>query len=138
MPWFTTQDVDDVVGRDVRQKICPDDRRFDVAEQKARISVRAAYQFAGYTLDDDNPTAMAKDIAVAYMIWERYGVEKGLDVPANILELVNRLEMVRRGTLPDPDATPDSRGGIGGVQAPPSSGTSGRPQRFSRSELEGL
>lgn len=142
MAWFTAGDINALLGPSataIRTKVAPTTASFVDAEGRARRKVRAAYQMAGYTTSDTTATALQKDLAMAQWVLERYGVARGLAVPPSIADLINMLNLVRSGELPDPDATPSTRDGIGGSEFTDSSQTSAstaaRPARLDRSEL---
>lgn len=143
MAWFTSGDIDRFIGPSstaIRAKIVTT-AGFTAAEGRARRKVKAAYLMAGYDSNDTTPTDLQKDLAMAQWLLERYGVSKGLEMPASVRDLLNMLNMVRTGELPDPDATPSTRAGIGGSEFSDSSQTSvstaARPARFDRNELKG-
>lgn len=139
MAWLTRDDINYAIGTAVALKVAPTTASFDAAETRARMKVRAAYLYAGYSLDNEHPTELAKHLAIGQWVLDRYGLQKGLVVPDAIADYINMLELVRRGELPDPDATVNTRDGIGGVKFSSTSQlmADGKPPRFSRDELRG-
>lgn len=140
MAWFTVADgyIDNAITTAVRQKVAPTTASFNDAELLARKRVQAAYLHSGYSLDNDSPTDLAKSIAKALWIIERYGSHAGMSVPQQWLDVASILNGIWSGEYPDPDSDPNTRDGIGGVKFSSTSetSTSGRPSRLSRSELD--
>jgi hypothetical protein len=116
MAWFTTGDIDAMIGTAVRTKVAPSTASFNAAEGRARRKVRSVYLSRGYSISDSSPTELSKDLAKAQWVLDRYGLQKGLVVPQFIADQINMLEMVMSGDLPDPDATVNTRDGIGGSE----------------------
>lgn len=138
MAWFTAGDIDDAIGRSVREAVAETPKVIAAAEERARKRVQAAYLHSGYTISDTAPSALAKSIAIALWITERYGASAGMSIPDNWRDMALILNGIWSGEYPDPDATVDTVGGIGGSRFSSTSETStgGRPQRFNRSELK--
>lgn len=140
MAWFTAGDgyVDQAIGTAVRRKVAPTTASFSNAEARVRAKVKAAYLHSGYSLSDTSPTDLAKSIALALWIKDRYGKQVGMVVDEDTLETASLLNGIWEGTFPDPDADPDTQDAIGGSKFSSTSetATSGRPARMSRSELD--
>jgi hypothetical protein len=137
MAWFTTGDIDAIIGTTTRTKVSPNTADFNAAEGRARRKVRSVYLSRGYSVSDAAPTELAKDLAKAQWVMDRYGLRKGLVIPQAIQDQINMLNMVLSGELPDPDASVETRDGIGGSKWTDTStqSASGSPAVFSRGSM---
>jgi hypothetical protein len=140
MAYLTTTYVDNAIGTAPRLKVAPNTAVFNQFEVMARMKVRAAAAMVGYTLGNTDIGTSQQLAALALGQWVllAFGARKGLTIQPFIADQINMLEMVRTGAMPLLDYVPETRDAIGGVKATSTDedDPDGRPQRFSRSELE--
>lgn len=142
MAWITADDVDSLIGEDVRLAVAPDDATFDSHELGARVRVQSALRAAGYsvesTLDDlDEETAgLLKELILGQWVLRAFHGRKGFVIPPSIVDTFHMLRAIMNGDMPVPGLTPSTLGGVGGFEASPTTGTGAKPQVFSRDSLK--
>lgn len=141
MAWIDSDDVDALIGEDVRLAVAPDNDTFDRHERGARARVQSALLAAGYTTtatltDLDEPTTdLLVELCVGQWVLRAFYGRKGFVIPPSIVDTFHMLRDVRSGDMPIPGLTPSIVGGVGGFAASETEGTEGRPQVFSREAL---
>lgn len=142
MAWIDTDDVDDLIGEDVRLAVAPVSAVFDSHERGARARVQAALLAAGYETGptisdlDDDTQALLKELVLGQWVLRAYHGRKGFAIPPSIVDTFHMLRDIRSGDTPVPGLTPTTIGGVGGFEGSATTGATGRPQMFSREALK--
>lgn len=119
-----TDDVDAVIGTDVRQKLFTDEAdsgvysstKFTRVVNLASAMANAALSNAGYPVGDSTTNDMVKLLALSIAVRMAYA-RKQQEPPADVLSLLGGLpEGVRAGDVPVPGLSPDAQDAVGGVK----------------------
>ena len=139
MAYIDTDDMDALVGEDVRQALFTDESdsgaynstKFARAAAMATDIVRAACLNAGYA-DPGTTTSIELLKAATLGAMIDWAFRRRQEVPGEYAYLIALPEAIRTGEVPVPGLTPDAQNAPGGVRFTDSSTTSstGKPSRF--------
>jgi hypothetical protein len=144
MAWLTTGYLDNLIGSSTRSAVAPSTAVFNQFEATARVKVIAVLQHAGYSSPGTalttglDSTHFLRMLCAAQWCREAFGNRKGVKFPPAITDAFDLLNAVYDKKLPVPGMSPSTADGYGGSIFSATSGTSARPQRFSRSKLSGF
>jgi hypothetical protein len=144
MAWIDQTYVSNLIGSDTRAAVAPSTAVFNQFEASARVKVIAVLQHAGYASPGSalttgiDSTHFLRMLCAAQWCREAFGNRKGVKFPPAITDAFDLLSAVYEKKIPVPGMQPSASGGYGGSRFSSVSGSSGRPQQFSRSKLTGL
>jgi hypothetical protein len=139
MAWLTMSYVDNAIGAPTRQAVAPSTAVFNQFEQTARVKVIAILQHAGYASPGTSLTTGLDSTHFLRMLCAaQFASRKGIKFPPSAEDGFALLSAVYEKKIPVPGMSPSTSDGYGGSQFSATTGTSGRPQQFSRAKLAGL
>ena len=118
--FLTTDDVDAVIGEDVRIALFSEtgtysSDKFDRLSELSSTFARSAMLSAGYRVNDNGDVDdMTKNVTLAVLVRLAYGRRQQEPPPDIIAILTPMANMIISGDLPLPDRAPSIEGAVGG------------------------